>query len=323
MSNNFVLTSLGLPLNSMFDLTLFPLDGLTEVTSIDLLQTIQVADISTPLQVDSIATTYVRQGIGINSPPVLFLSGFDSSLLEFRRLLPLLACSTETWAIDLLGFGFTERPLGLKYSPEAIKTHLYAAWQTLIKEPVVLVGASMGGAAAIDFALSYPEVVQRLVLIDSAGFTSGPAMGKFLIPPLGYLATELFLRNPKVRQAISETAYFDRRLASVDAQRCAALHLNCANWSQALISFTRSGGYPCLKAQLNHLQCPTLILWGSDDRILGTQDAVPFQQAIPQSQLIWIPNCGHVPHLENPQLTADAIKTFLVNSSSKLEAHLH
>jgi pimeloyl-ACP methyl ester carboxylesterase len=58
----------------------------------------------------------------------------------------------------------------------------------------------MGGAAAIDFTLTYPEAVKKLVLIDSAGASSS-AMGRFMFPPLGYLATE-FLRNPKVRDRI-------------------------------------------------------------------------------------------------------------------------
>ncbi|MCZ0901339.1 alpha/beta fold hydrolase, partial [Microcoleus sp. HI-ES] len=147
------------------------------------------------------------------------------------------AAENETWAVDLLGFGFTERAAGLAFSARAIESHLYYFWKTLISQPVILVGASMGGAAAIDFTLNYPEAVKQLVLIDSAGFAISSNKGKFLIPPLGYLATS-FLRNPKIRQRISVNAYFDKNLASVDAQTCAALHLEMPNWNQALIAFT-------------------------------------------------------------------------------------
>jgi pimeloyl-ACP methyl ester carboxylesterase len=299
-------------------ISFLPLDigSLTEPASIALAQQIQCQGILTPLCPQPIQTAYVRQGgdgqrsVGSHRPPILLLHGFDSSVLEFRRLLPLLACEQETWAVDSLGFGFTERPAGVAMSPLAIRTHLFAAWQTLIQQPVVLVGASMGGAAAIDFALTYPQAVQALVLIDSAGFRSGPPLGKFLIPPLGQLATA-FLRHPQVRQRISCNAYHDPSFASQDAQYCAALHLSQPRWREALIAFTQSGGYGSFREKLAELAPPTLILWGESDRILGTQDAEGFHQAIPRSKLIWIPACGHVPHLEQPQLTAQHLLNFL------------
>ncbi|MCL1463546.1 alpha/beta fold hydrolase [Argonema galeatum] len=282
-------------------------EQLTEPSSIALAQNIQRQAVATPLSEQSIATTYVRQGEG--EGPIVLLHGFDSSIFEFRRLLPLLAANNETWAIDLLGFGFTERVAGLPFSPSAIATHLYYFWKTLIEQPIILVGTSMGGAAAIDFALTYPQVVKKLILIDSAGFAKPPAIGKFLFPPVGYLATS-FLRNPKIRQKISINAYHDEKLASVDAQRCAALHLEMPQWSEALIAFTKSGGYGYFGEKLAQIVQPTLILWGERDRILGTADAGKFEKAIAHSKLIWIADCGHVPHLEKPQITAQHILDF-------------
>jgi pimeloyl-ACP methyl ester carboxylesterase len=284
-------------------------DGLTESASITLASSVQCVSVQTDLISEPITTTYVCKGKGTS--PLVLLHGFDSSVMEFRRLLPRLAEHKQSWAIDLLGFGFTERPDGVQISPEAIQQHLYAFWQTMIQRPMVLVGASMGGAAAIQFALSFPDAVEKLVLLDSAGYNDGPAIGRFLIDPLGYLVTEKFLRQPKVRQKISENAYYDPSFASLDAQRCASLHLECKNWSQALISFTRSGGYRSLRSQLSHLKILTLILWGASDRILGIQDAPRLKQAIVNSQLIWVPECGHVPHLEKPSFTAEAILNFL------------
>jgi pimeloyl-ACP methyl ester carboxylesterase len=280
---------------------------LTEVTSIALAQQITAQAIATPLSADPIQTAYVHQGLG--GIPILLLHGFDSSVLEFRRLLPLLAQSQAAWAVDLLGFGFTDRPIGVPFTPDAIKTHLYSVWKTLIGQPVILVGASMGGAAAIDFTLTHPEAVAKLVLIDSAGFAAGPAIGRFLIPPLGYLATE-FLRQPKVRQQVSLNAYCDRSFVTLDATLCAALHLTHPRWSQALIAFTQSGGYNFLSDKIANIDRSTLILWGDRDKILGTADAERFKEAIADSQLIWMENCGHVPHLEQPQLTAQHILEF-------------
>lgn len=282
-------------------------ERLTEETSLKLFQLIKSEDITTSLISESISTTYVRQGEG--GVPILLLHGFDSSLLEFRRLLPWLASQNETWAIDLLGFGFTERKSNLEINPVNIKTHLYYFWKTLIQKPVILVGASMGGATAVDFTLTYPQCVEKLVLIDSAGLANPPIAGKFMFPPFDCLLTE-FLRNRNVRQSISKASYYDKSFANLDANNCASLHLNCTNWSQGLISFTRSGGYGNFKDKLSFVEQNTLILWGKQDKILGIKDAEKFRQLIPRSELIWVENCGHVPHLEQAQSTASNILSF-------------
>ncbi|WP_107668783.1 alpha/beta fold hydrolase [Cyanothece sp. BG0011] len=282
----------------------FEAQKLTEKTSINLVNLIQFEDIVTPLSSQPITTSYVCQGEG--NTPILLIHGFDSSLLEFRRLLPILSQHHQTWAIDILGFGFTKRNSDLLFSAENIKTHLYYTWKNLIEQPVILVGASMGGATAIDFTLTYPDAVKKLVLIDSAGLAAPPKIGKFMFPPLDYLSTA-FLRNLAVRQKISESAYYDKSFASKDAQLCAALHLNCERWSQGLISFTKTGGYGSFKEDISNIKQETVIIWGENDKILGTKDAHKFKQLIPNSQLIWIPKCGHVPHLEKAELTAEAI----------------
>lgn len=277
---------------------------LTEPTSIALAQIIQAQAIATPLTNQPITTTYVQKGSG--GTPILLIHGFDSSVFEFRRLLPLLPRDNETWAVDLLGFGFTDRITDVQFSPLAIKTHLYYFWKTLINQPVILVGASMGGAAAIDFTLSYPELVQKLVLIDSAGLKGG-SPSSLMFPPLDSLAAN-FLRNPNIRDRISRAAYKNQLLASTDARICASLHLEMPNWTQALIAFTKSGGYRAFKPkQLTSIVQPTLILWGDTDKILGTSDAKKFTQAIPSSKLVWVKDAGHVPHLEQPEVTAKQI----------------
>lgn len=282
--------------------------GLSESTSVDLAARVQLAAVKTPLMETPIPTAYVAAEDGDSDPPLLLIHGFDSSLFEFRRLLPLLA--PRAWAVDLLGFGFSDRTFSPDLSPGVIKLHLHSFWQQKIGRPVVLVGASMGGAAAIDFALTYPEAVAGLVLLDAAGFAAGPAMGSLMVPPLDSWATA-FLRNPRVRRSISRQAYFDKSFVTADAELCAALHLLCPGWKESLIAFTKSGGYNFLTAKISQINCPTLVIWGEQDKILGTKDARRFEGAIAGSQLIWIPQCGHVPHLEKPQATAAAILPFV------------
>ncbi|WP_287129411.1 alpha/beta fold hydrolase [Candidatus Cyanaurora vandensis] len=278
---------------------------LTEPAAIKLVERIQRQSIVTPLIAQPIPTSYVQAGAG--EPPILLLHGFDSSLLEFRRLFPLLAQQRSTWAVDMVGFGFTQRLRGILYSPKAIRTHLYHFWQTLIRQPVVLVGTSMGGGAAIDFALTYPECVAQLVLMDSVGYTSGvPPAVRYLFPPFDYLAVQV-LRSPRLRQRVSVLSYHNPALATVDAARCGALPLFMPGWYQASILFMKSGGYENLAGRIPQLTPPTLILWGEQDRILDPAQAQLFQKAIPKARLHWIKNCGHVPHLEQPQQTADHI----------------
>ncbi|NJM48688.1 MAG: alpha/beta hydrolase [Alkalinema sp. RU_4_3] len=281
--------------------------GLTEATSRSLLQSIQSIDLSTSASAQPIGTRFAYRGAG--GKAIVMLHGFDSSCLEFRRLVPELAVDHRLWALDMLGFGFGDRPADLQVSPAKICEHLYAFWQSQVKEPMVLLGASMGGAAAIEFALSHPEAVEKLVLLDSAGLTRGPNLSKVLIKPLGNLATG-FLRRPDVRIKVSQKAYQDQSLVTEDANLCASLHLLMPNWSEALITFTRSGGY-YVGDRITQVAVPTLILWGRQDRILGTKDAARFEAAIALSRLQWIEDCGHVPHLEKAQETAGAIAAFV------------
>jgi pimeloyl-ACP methyl ester carboxylesterase len=174
------------------------------------------------------------------------------------------------------------------------------------RQPMTLVGASMGGAAALDFALTYPELVKQLVLLDSAGFAKAPVLAKYMMPPLSDWATN-FLRSPKVRRGVSLRAYADPAFVTADAECCAALHLQMPNWSEGLAMFTRSGGYGFLSDRISGISPPTQIIWGRQDRILGTKDAARFEKTIVNSTLYWLDNCGHVPHLEKPEETARII----------------
>lgn len=85
------------------------------------------------------------------------------------------------------------------------------------------------------------------------------------------------------------------------------------SWHQALISFTKNGGYSAFRLEtVSQIGQQTLILWGDSDKILGTEDAIRFKKAIPHSTLTWIEDCGHLPHLEQPQITAQHILDFRV-----------
>ena len=166
--------------------------GLTEETSIAIAQQIQWTKVELPT--GTVKTSYVVQGEEhSNDPPLLLLHGFDSSLFEFRRLVPQLieqmGGERQVYAVDLAGFGFCDRTSDFfqtkqptdTINPDVIRQHLVAFCQQIVGEPVVLVGASMGGGVAIDLATSHPNLVQKLVLLDAVGFAPAPIIGRFMI----------------------------------------------------------------------------------------------------------------------------------------------
>jgi len=279
---------------------------LSEPSSIELAQKIQYKAVLTSLQTNPLSMAYTGQGEG--NPPLVLLHGFDSSQLEFRFLCPELTADRQTWTIDLLGLGFSPRPTEVSVNPLTIKTALYAFWKSAIFRPMVLVGASMGGAVAIDFTLTYPDTVEKLVLIDSTGYTNAPAFVQFLVPPLDHLGVA-YLRWRKLL-AIQLCQLSGADASWLDLLRCATLHQEMPGWQESLLEFNKSGGYNFLPGRIADINQPTLILWGEHDQVLGIEDASKFAKTIVNSQLVWIANSGHAPHIEQPQVTAQQILSF-------------
>jgi pimeloyl-ACP methyl ester carboxylesterase len=219
--------------------------------TIAFIQSIERINLATSLSDQPVPTTYIHKGCGVT--PILLLHGFDSSILEFRLLLPLLAAQNETWAVDLLGFGFTQRQKEINYSPTTIKIHLYNFWKTLINRPIILVGASMGGATAIDFTLTYPQIVKSLVLINSLGYTSSPAFSKYLFPPFDFLAVEyLRQRHILALNLCSVLPNFDPKILL--AIQCAMLHQQMPLWHDVMIDYVKTGGYTNLADRITKVE---------------------------------------------------------------------
>ncbi len=286
-----------------------------DAEAIALLRQIQHRVVQVPFQQGStaIATAYIHHNpapsTSATNVPILLLHGFDSSLLEFRRLIPRLADSQEIWAIDLFGSGFTEYVSTLAVNPQNIRRHLLSVLESWISQPVILVGVSLGGAVAIDFALHHPNWVRSLVLIDSVGFSGSFPVGRFLPNPLLELGADwLYLRKHTALAAASVLPMMDAAL--IDALRCSLLPQEMPGWKAAIASFTQSGGYADLARHIAEIAHPTLILWGEADDVLGTTDATQFEQAISGSHLVWIRQAGHVPHFDQPQAVGTHLLTF-------------
>ncbi len=235
-------------------------------------------------------------------PPLLLLHGFDSSFLEFRRLVPLLTAHHRLLVPDLFGFGFSPRPAGGDYAPAGVLRHLEGLLQVAEQRApgaVGLIGASMGGSVAVELARRCPQRIARLLLLAPAGLSGRPMP---LPPVLDALGVRL-LSLPGVRRGLCRSAFADPD-ASVGAAELeiASLHLQAPGWADSLRRFARSGGFAGCGTPLPPQ--PLEVLWGADDRILR-----PPQKRAALTLLgdrgRELKSCGHLPHLDQTAVVAE------------------
>ncbi|KAL5123383.1 2-hydroxy-6-oxononadienedioate/2-hydroxy-6-oxononatrienedioate hydrolase [Glycine soja] len=234
-----------------------------------------------------IMSSCVKPLVQTKETPVVLLHGFDSSCLEWRYVLPLLEESgIETWAIDILGWGFSD--LGKLPPCDVVskRDHFYQFWKSYIRRPIILVGPSLGSAVAVDFAVNYPEAVEKLVLIGASVYSEGT----------GKLAT------------------LPRAVAYAGVGR---LHCFLPWWDDATVDFMTSGGYN-VSPLIGKVKQKTLIIWGENDRIISNKFAVRLHCELPDAIIRQIPNCGHLPHLERPDSTIKLIVEFVQRESKTL-----
>jgi pimeloyl-ACP methyl ester carboxylesterase len=237
--------------------------------------------------------------------PVLLLHGFDSSFLEFRRLAPLLAPHCQLFIPDLHGFGFCPRATPPVANPEAVLLHLERLLEAIAArtpEPLGLIGASMGGSVAVELARRHPGKIHRLLLLAPAGLTGKPMP----LPPLLDGLGVKFLALPGVRKGLCRSAFAnpDQDVGAAELE-IASLHLQAPGWAETLAAFARSGGFAGSGSPLP-LQ-PIEVLWGASDRILRAPQKRA-ALALLGERIRELPNCGHLPHIDQPQTVA---KTWL------------
>lgn len=238
--------------------------------------------------------------------PVLLLHGFAVSADDWRPTLELLAESGYRGiAVDSLGFGESDKPAGSVYSLRLYADLNAGVLDALGIERAAIVGHSMGAKLAIATAIYHPGRVTRLMLVDSEGFTQIP----------------LFMRKggslPGLGEAILK---FSAKPAIIKAQLMSAFHDPTPYVTEELIERGRtvladpgirgamlalSRNYEAndlqgsgLRARLGELKCPTLIVWGAEDRWFAPSCGEVARREIPGSQLVIIPRCGHLPQME-------------------------
>mmetsp|Transcript_15331 Transcript_15331/g.22512 ORF Transcript_15331/g.22512 Transcript_15331/m.22512 type:complete len:238 (-) Transcript_15331:266-979(-) len=151
------------------------------------------------------------------APTIVLIHGFDSSLVEYRRLAPLLD-DFRVLLIDLHGWGFTEKPRGIDYGPESKRLYAISTIQKLLGEgkKVYIGGASLGGGAALDLAHARPDLFKGIILIDAQAYLEG-SPGSTLIWPLDVLGIQI-LKAKFLRRFANVQSYYDsEKFATEDA----------------------------------------------------------------------------------------------------------
>ena len=292
-------------------------DEIVEPAALDVLRNMQMAALDVE-GLGAVKTAYVHAAYTGSSPaPPAFvlLHGFDSSMLEFRRFVQRLAPLGDVYAVDLAGWGFTDCGFAEEgnklLGPTQKREHLKKFIQGVVGRPVTLLGTSLGGSVAIDFASEYQNVhVDRLVLVDAQGFIDG--IGPMSKAPrfLSVLGVQV-LKSVGLRQMANKMAYYAKeRYATEDAMRIGRLHTHLDGWVDANVAFMSSGGY-AVSTKLAGLELPCLVAWGRNDEILSPDNAGKFMEVLKDARLVWIDECGHVPALEQPDKLVEAIAGFL------------
>jgi pimeloyl-ACP methyl ester carboxylesterase len=205
-----------------------------------------------------------------SSVPLVLIHGFDSSALEYRRLGPRLAADgIDTYAVDILGWGYTQLDDVASFSADSKVAALKSFVESKFGEngKICIAGASLGGAAAIELAAAKGDDCAGLILIDAQGFVDGVGPMAALPKPLAKLGVGV-LRSVPLRNSANQMSYFDKEtFATEEAQVIGRLHCLREGWTDAMVSFMLSGGFsPSTK--IPAITAPSLVLWGRQDGIL-------------------------------------------------------
>ncbi|KAL8052445.1 hypothetical protein ABFX02_05G004500 [Erythranthe guttata] len=243
--------------------------------------------------------------------PLVLLHGFDSSCLEWRYTLPMLEESgLETWAVDVLGWGFSDLEKLPSCSVASKRDHLYQFWKSYIKRPMTLVGPSLGAAVAIDFVVNYPEAVDKLILIDASVYAEGTGNLAKLPKLVAYAGVYLLRSLPLRLFATSLTFNGAAWDTCLEWAKIGRLHCLLPWWADATVDFMISGGYN-VTANIKQVKKKTLIIWGEKDQIIDNRLAVRLHSELPNAIIRQIPDCGHIPHVEKPDAVSKLIKEFV------------
>ncbi|PKG35085.1 MULTISPECIES: alpha/beta hydrolase [Psychrobacter] len=249
------------------------------------------------------------ENANVTGEPLLLIHGFGGNKDNFTRI----ASQLEGYHLiipDLLGFGESSKPMTADYRSEAQATRLHELLQAKgVASNIHVGGNSMGGAISVAYAAKYPKDVKSLWLVDTAGFWSA-GISKSLEGAT--LENNPLLVNNKedfykmFDFVMYKPPYLPKSVKAVFAQeRIANKELHAKILEQIVTDSVEERAK--IIAQYN---IPTLVVWGDKDQVIKPETVKVIKEIIPQSQIIMMPEVGHVPMVEALDQTADDYKAF-------------
>ncbi len=253
-------------------------------------------------------------GTELQRTPIVLVHGYSGTGFEARFLREGLGSQTRLIAPDLPGSGYSQKR-DTVYTLDGYVAFLEAFLEALELERYVLVGHSMGGMIASRFASRDPSGLEALILIAPYGLPDeAGAIIEFLADTGMLVDAGMTLHNETVMRAAIRTQVFANpdRIPDDYVNYLANATFHTENALPALASITRHVVTDHLEPEeLRSIDVPTLIIWGAEDRVLDFSWAARFNRAIPGSSLQAIPECGHLPHVEWPEITGEIILQFI------------
>lgn len=279
----------------------------------------QFADVleKRPVAVDGVTTQVLVAGDG---PPVVLLHGDGDSPAVWQWTLPALARRHRVFALSLPGHADTDKPR-VDYTQKYMRDFTRRVLDNLELDRPVLVGNSIGGQLALWLALAEPDRYPALVLLDSSGlgWAVNPVLALESLPFAGEFAIAA-ARSPfgggmRAMSRVSQLFWRpDRAPASWLAEEARLVQVS--GFLEASIAAKRAivgpwGQRQVLLDQLQHLRMPVLVVWGVNDRVIPVTQAYAAVRHLPDAELVVIPDCGHVGHVERPDEFLGAVLPFL------------
>lgn len=263
---------------------------------------------------------YVAAGERTDRPPAVCLHGgiVDAATLSWGGVLDDLATDRRVIALDLLGYGESDRPAGADYSTAAHTDRLLATLDALDVDRVVPVGLSLGGALALGAAFRAPERVEKLVLVDSHGLGAPVPGGR-----LTYLLSRIDAPNEAILAVLARSrratrASLDNIVADPDRLDEAVVdrlydlvrrdHAGRAFREWRRHEVTWDGYRTDFSDRLEELSAPTLLVHGEHDEVVPVPFARRAARRIPEATLRVFEACAHWPPRERPAAFVETVR---------------
>ncbi|HYN20319.1 MAG TPA: alpha/beta fold hydrolase [Thermoanaerobaculia bacterium] len=246
--------------------------------------------------------------------PVVLLHGFGASTYSWRKVIPALAESFRVVAIDLNGFGYTQRPESFdSYTREGQAELVLHVMDALGIESAHLVGHSYGGGLTLWIAARHPARVRSLVLVDSSAptYANDRRSRAAALRPLNALFLRTWVLHPgTVRRALLHS-FHDDSLVTPELVREYFDRIRIEGVTAAYYGLTapvRSGTEP---VELTEIKIPALVVWGAEDELIPLAGGRKAADLMPNAELAVMEGVGHVPMEERPDEWLRLVLPFL------------